>query len=203
MDSIALKKNIRKEKKAWRKTLSPEEKAARGQKIFEKWRGRFSLKPICYLHLYQPITALHEVDTLPIQRYVDHRHTHVRMVVPVVNPLKNQLDHVELTHEIELVENDWGIPEPRMPFNKVFPMVLDMVLVPMLAFDMAGNRLGYGKGFYDRFLSLVRPKCLIVGLCYEEGKVETGLPIEKTDIPMDFVVTEQRVYQFCDNSKAP
>jgi len=82
-------------------------------------------------------------------------------------------------------------------------MVLDMVLVPMLAFDMAGNRLGYGKGFYDRFLSLVRPKCLIVGLCYEEGKVETGLPIEKTDIPMDFVVTEQRVYQFCDNSKAP
>jgi len=187
----------------WRKTLGADEIHRRSERIFEKWRGRFSMKTICYLHVYQTMDRLQEVDTAPILRYVDERHPHVRVVVPVVNSLKEELEHVEMTRDIELVKNRWGIPEPRMPFNRVFPMVLDMVIVPMLAFDMQGQRLGYGKGYYDRFLKLVRPNCLRVGLCYEEGRQEEPLPTYPTDIPMDFVVTEQRVYRFCDNSKAP
>ena len=203
MDPAEVKQEIRKRKKAWRRKLSPEERYQRSVAIFEKWRGRFSMKTTCYLHVYQPIDKLNEVDTGPIMDYVYERHPHVRPVVPVMNPMRNELEHVELTDEVYLAPNAWGIPEPVMPFRKVFPMILDMVLVPMLAFDMEGNRLGYGKGYYDRFLRLLRPGCLIVGLCYDEGKERNQLPIYETDVPMDFVVTEQRVYRFCDNSKTP
>lgn len=196
MDTAALKQALRKEKLAARKALSSEEIAEMSERIFLKWRGRFSLKPIVYLHLFQSIIRNNEIDTAPIMDYARMKHPHVRMVIPVVNPNTGTLDHVELLNEIELVENEWGIPEPKKPFQKTYPTMLDMVLVPMLAFDMEGNRLGYGKGYYDKFLSLVRPKCLKVGLCLEAGRVDEGLPTDEFDVPMDFVVTENLVYKF-------
>lgn len=203
MDTVALKKAIRREKLKARKALSNEEISQKSQEIFLKWRGRFSLKPIAYLHLFQTILNNKEIDTSHIMQYAWERHPHVELVIPVVNPLEGTLDHVILNDEVVLEENKWGIPEPVKPYKRIYPASMDMVLAPMLAFDMEGNRLGYGKGYYDKFLSLVRPKCLIVGLCLEAGKVEEGLPTDEFDIPMDFVVTENLVYKFCDNTKAP
>ena len=89
MDTVALKKALRKEKLAARKALSPEEIAEKSEAILLKWRGRFSLKPIVYLHLFQSILRNKEIDTGPIMDYARSKHPHVKLVIPVVNPISD------------------------------------------------------------------------------------------------------------------
>ena len=203
MDYTSLKKELRTRLDRERKALSKEAIQDLSQQVFEKWRARFTLKPVAYLHLFQPIQKRNEIDTSFISDYARKRHGHVKIVVPVVNPSSEHLTHVELANDIEMEINHWGIPEPKLPFKKVFPMQMDMVLVPMLGFDLDGNRLGYGKGYYDRFLSLVHPQCLKIGLCLEQGKIESGLPAEPHDVALDYIVTEELVYRISGNNKAP
>jgi 5-formyltetrahydrofolate cyclo-ligase len=70
--------------------------------------------------------------------------------------------------------------------------VFSVIVVPTLGFDDSLNRLGYGGGYYDRFLAKQRD-ALKIGLCYEEGHVKK-IPIEKHDIPLDCIISEKRVY---------
>ena len=95
-----------------------------------------------------------------------------------------------------LEKNRFGVLEPRMRKFPVSPGKIDMVLVPMLGFDRHGHRLGYGKGYYDRFLSQVRPDCPKIGVCPELGHLKTDLPVEPHDVALDFVITEEKVYSF-------
>lgn len=202
MDHTALKKKLRKKLDAERRALSKEEIAAKSKQVFEKWLARFTLKPVQYLHFFQPIEKRNEIQTKHYMDYARAKHDHVKFVVPVVNPYSDHLWHVELSNDIEMEVNHFGIPEPKLPHRKVFPMQLDMILVPMLGFDMEGNRLGYGKGMYDRFLNLTRPDCIKIGLCLDQGKIEEGLPVESHDIPLDYIVTESAVYRFSSNTQA-
>ncbi len=201
MDYRALKKDLRKRLDQERRALTPEVMAEKSKQVFERWLARFTMKPVLYLHLFQSIKKRNEIDTQYYMDYVRSRHDHVKIVVPVINPYSDHLWHVELLNDIEMEVNHFGIPEPKLPHKKVFPMQLDMVLIPMLGFDMAGNRLGYGKGMYDRFLELTHPECIKVGLCLEQGKIEEGLPTEPHDIPLDYVVTESAVYRFSGNTQ--
>ena len=94
--------------------------------------------------------------------------------------------------------NPYGIAEP-LPYQIIAPEALDMVLLPLIGFDLEGHRLGSGKGYYDRTFSFLTritgKKPYLVGLAYECQKTKTFLP-EKWDIPMDAVVTEERMYIF-------
>ncbi|HSK11967.1 MAG TPA: 5-formyltetrahydrofolate cyclo-ligase, partial [Phnomibacter sp.] len=75
------------------------------------------------------------------------------------------------------------------------PTDIDVILVPLLAFDEQGHRLGYGKGFYDRFLKDCRPDALKIGLSWFEA--ETALPeIGAHDVPLNYCVTPHRLYVF-------
>lgn len=199
MDTVALKKALRKKLLATRRALSPEDVAAKSRAIFDQWLVRFTLKPVSHFHVFQSIVQNNEVDTRHFIDYSRTRHPHVALVVPVVDPIEGVLRHAAVSEEVEMVENRWGIPEPKVPLRWVYPMQMDMVIVPMLAFDMAGNRLGYGKGFYDKFLALTRPNCLKIGVCFELGKQEHPLPTDAYDIPMDFVITESGIYRFNEN----
>jgi 5-formyltetrahydrofolate cyclo-ligase len=79
----------------------------------------------------------------------------------------------------------------REPLGEVYPLAdIDVVLVPGLAFDGRGYRLGYGRGFYDRFLPELRPDAFKCGICYEFQVVDSVLPHE-ADIPMHWIVTQQ------------
>jgi 5-formyltetrahydrofolate cyclo-ligase len=117
------------------------------------------------------------------------------VVVPVTDFEQDILSHIALSPEVELEVNDWGIPEPKIHKNKVSPSQLDMVLVPMLGFDSHLNRLGYGKGHYDHFLAQTRPDCLKIGICFDLGLVEEGIPAEPHDFPLDAVITESAIYR--------
>lgn len=92
----------------------------------------------------------------------------------------------------ELRQNGFGIYEPHPDSPEVSAEVLDLVIVPALAFDERGNRLGYGGGFYDRFLPRLRPDCATIGVTLD-ALVVPALPSEPHDIPVQIIVTESRV----------
>lgn len=197
MDHASRKKELRSTLLARRKALSEGEIAAHSHKVFERWRNRFTLKSVCYFHLFQTIPRTRELDTSLFSEYAWSRFSHVRVVVPVVPKGSRDLEHILVDPQTNFVETAWGIPEPQPPHRRVFPMQMDMVLVPLLGFDDEGHRLGYGGGYYDRFLSLCRPKCLKIGLGLELGHQTEALPRHDGDVPLDFIITEEEVYRFC------
>lgn len=98
-----------------------------------------------------------------------------------------------------LIKNRFGIEEPSLTQDKsIVITALDLIFLPLVAFDKKGNRLGRGAGYYDRTLASLQhseKKPLLIGIAYEFQKVEK-LPSEIWDIPLNLVVTEQEVYYF-------
>lgn len=139
----------------------------------------------CVIHCYLPIRS--EVDTTPL---ISHALAHgKRVVVPVVQPGTGDLAHTWLN---SLAEDDmqpgiFGTLQPRT-LCPVTSAEWDLVLVPLLAFDRGGYRLGYGKGFYDRLLTMSPVPS--VGLAFAIQEATEGLPHEGHDIPLEMIVTE-------------
>ena len=102
--------------------------------------------------------------------------------------------HYLLTDNTKLIISAYGIPEP-VDGLEVPPQKIDVVFVPLLAFDGKGHRVGYGKGFYDRFLASCRQDVIKIGLSFFEAE-EGDIPHNETDMPLDFCVTPDKVYKF-------
>lgn len=117
-----------------------------------------------------------------------------RMVIPVCDANTVQLTPSEIQdYPGDLCPGTWGILEPKDGcLQPVDPSEIDIILVPGVAFDSQGNRLGYGAGYYDRFLARVRPDALKIALAFDLQIVENACPSDH-DMPMDYVVTETRV----------
>lgn len=107
---------------------------------------------------------------------------------------KAALKFLRWTPQTELAEDGFGVPVP-VGSEEVVPKVL---VVPMLAFDAAGHRLGYGGGHYDRTLAGLRSRgrVLAIGFAFEAQGLATPLPVEPTDQPLDILVTEARIRRF-------
>jgi 5-formyltetrahydrofolate cyclo-ligase len=114
----------------------------------------------------------------------------------VVSKILNEskLEHYLLSDQTLLKENDYGIPEPVSGI-KINPLEIDVVFLPLLVFDKQGHRVGYGKGYYDRFLADCQKETIKVGISFFEpiDKIED---IDENDIAMDFVVTPNQVFSF-------
>ena len=121
-----------------------------------------------------------------------------KVILPKTNPEKNELDIVEINNYLEDLEPGYlGIKEPRLS-QPYLRGKLDLVLVPGIAFDKNGNRVGYGKGYYDHFLKEV--KTVKAALAYEFQIVDSIIAGLK-DIPVDFIITEERVIDCKTNRK--
>lgn len=92
------------------------------------------------------------------------------------------------------IENQYGIPEPKQRNFSLEPQFFDAVIVPLLAVDFSGNRLGYGKGFYDKFLSSCKPEALKIGIHFFEP-IE-HVPQDANDVRLDFLITPKYCYAF-------
>lgn len=90
----------------------------------------------------------------------------------------------------EMEKSRFGVWEPKS--NREV-LGVEVAIVPGLAFDQSGNRIGFGAGYYDRYLA-AHPRILKIGVCYE-FQVVGGISPDKTDVRMDYVVTEQGIYQ--------
>lgn len=102
--------------------------------------------------------------------------------------------NVLLTDNVVIKKNEWNIPEPQNGLI-INNEIIDLVFVPLLAYDLFGNRIGYGKGFYDTFLETCKPNVLKVGLSFFEAEAEIT-DIEKHDIKLDFCITPENIYTF-------
>ncbi|AXG73972.1 5-formyltetrahydrofolate cyclo-ligase [Flavobacterium arcticum] len=145
-----------------------------------------------YYHLFLSIEEQKEVQTEFVLHILSGKD---KEIVVAKSDFENfGMTHYLLTDNTKLAKNQYGIPEP-IDGLEVPSIKLDVVFIPLLAFDNNGNRLGYGKGFYDRFLAECRSDVVKIGLSFFESETET-LPNSDTDIALDYCVTPQKVYQF-------
>lgn len=125
---------------------------------------------------------------------VQERFPNLQMVVSRSNVIDFSMVHYLFSRSLILTENEWGIVEP-LDGERVVESLLDVVLVPLLVADDRGNRVGYGKGFYDRFLARCRPDCVKIGISFFEP-VELITDVDTLDIPLDKLVTPLSVFDF-------
>lgn len=147
-----------------------------------------------YLHTYLPMDIQKEVDTWPVVEFLQFSNPGLRIVVPKTDAEGNSMTHYLYDEDTVLVKNRYHIMEPAGG-KQVSSGDIDLVLVPLLAFDERGNRVGYGKGFYDRFLAQCREDVIKVGLSFFEAEplIEDS---DEFDIPLTYCVTPQKVYEF-------
>jgi 5-formyltetrahydrofolate cyclo-ligase len=182
---------------AQRKALPAEEVARRSAQLCAGFFRYFPVAGWRWLHVFLPLLAKNEPDTWPIIRRVWAEQAALQLAAPVVQPDGSSLKHYELTPTTPLITSRWGIPEPQALGAEVQPQQLDAVLVPLLACDQRGHRVGYGGGFYDRFLAQCRPGTQFIGLSIlEEKPLAEIADVLPTDVPLHACLTPGGVWNF-------
>lgn len=140
-----------------------------------------------------------ELDPAPLFPIIQCRRK--QLYLPVLRPHPQlKLWFVQHPDGGELIGNRFGIPEPPLEHHRIcLPWALDLVLLPLVAFDAECNRMGMGGGFYDRTLAYLRRRNTwhrprLVGVAHECQRVER-LPLNEWDVPLERVITESRVYR--------
>ena len=117
--------------------------------------------------------------------------TSKKIIVPAVNKEKNKLILSELISWDHLEKGAYNILEPKKKFIKETSIdEIDLIIVPGLGFDLKGNRIGHGKGFYDRLLRI--PKVKKIGLAFE-WQIFDEIPTDNHDIPINMIISEKRI----------
>jgi 5-formyltetrahydrofolate cyclo-ligase len=194
----APKATLRRAALARRQALTSAEMARRSEQLRAGLFRHFPVAEWRWLHLFLPLLAKNEPDTWPIIRQLWAENQPPHLAAPVVQADGISLKHYKLTPAPPLVANRWGIPEPvPNPATEVLPAQLDAVLVPLLACDQRGHRVGYGGGFYDRFLAQCRPDTLFIGLSIlDEEPVLEIADVLPTDVPLHACLTPGGVWNF-------
>ena len=184
------KKFYREKYQKLRKALLQEEIHNLSDKIF------FLIKKIpisdkTTFHVFMSSKEKKEVETTKLLSYLYS----LNKIVVTSKMLNNKnLLHLRIDQTTRFIENSYNILEPDS-LKEVESAELDIVFIPLLCFDKQGNRLGYGGGYYDKFLSKTKNSVLKIGLSFFEP-VEFIQGINKFDIPLDMCVTPEKVYDF-------
>ncbi|MFH6993294.1 5-formyltetrahydrofolate cyclo-ligase [Flavobacterium sp. FlaQc-48] len=145
-----------------------------------------------YYHVFLPIEEQKEVNTEYVLHLLSGKDKEI--VVSKSDFETTGMTHFLLTDNTRIKKNEYNIPEPvnglQVPTSNI-----DVVFVPLLAFDVFGNRIGYGKGFYDKFLSECKPETIKIGLSFYEAENQIE-DIFESDIKLDFCVTPLKIYTF-------
>jgi 5-formyltetrahydrofolate cyclo-ligase len=186
-----LKVDIRKKFKEKRKILSEKERLHLSNQIAQIVATSFTLKNKV-VSIFLPIERLNEVNTTFL---MDHlKDSGCTVSTPVSDFSSLELKHVIYNDETILKNNVWGIPEP-ISGERIQPEDLNFVFVPLLISDRNGYRVGYGKGFYDRFLPQCSRNTVFIGLNFFEDLVDIE-DINMDDIPLHFLVTPSKILKF-------
>lgn len=186
-----IKEALRRDASARRLAMPEGDYVQRCRSISELFFAAIDLSFAKVVHTYLPMVGRREVDVWPILDRIRREFPHIRLAVPRVRG--EQLENFFFEGLHQLKKSPLGIPEPQDGVP-VPPEKIDLVVVPMLLADRRGNRLGYGKGFYDRFLAGLRPDCLKTGISLFDPVDE--LPAEAHDIRLDRLITPRDVLSF-------
>jgi 5-formyltetrahydrofolate cyclo-ligase len=145
-----------------------------------------------YFHVFLPIESHQEVDTELILHLLSGKDKEI--LISKSNFETREMVHYLLTDNTKIKKNEYNIPEPidgiEVPSKKI-----EVVFVPLLAFDKKGHRVGYGKGFYDKFLSECKTDVVKIGLSFFEAE-ELINDVHDGDMQLDYCVTPKSIYKF-------
>jgi 5-formyltetrahydrofolate cyclo-ligase len=186
-----LKQDIRKEYKQKRSAISLQEK----EKLEDLMLIQFQELnlPCAYLLSYAPIEKNNEYNPFLAEEFMAFKNHNVQLLYPVIERQTQTMQAAKINSSTSFKLNSLQIAEP---INPVFVAAnkIDVLFVPLLAFSELGYRVGYGKGYYDKFITLCKPDIICVGFSFFE-------PIEISDVnehdkKLDFCITPNKVYSF-------
>lgn len=185
------KERLRKLYKSKRARLSMDQKSQFSLEILYQFKVWLALRPqIMHFHIFLPMSHLHEVNTYIIKEFLDSSQ---RRVYTAVIGSGLEMQTVELEVETRYEPSKFGVPKPVFA-SEVSPEILEVVLVPLLAFDRSGNRIGFGKGYYDAFLHKLSPEVIKMGLSYFSP--EEQIPNEGHDVQLNYCLTPTQIFEF-------
>ena len=185
------KKELRKKYKELRQFLSSEEIEDKSLAIANQLL-RMDIWDKLYYHLFLTIEEQKEINTEYILQILAGKDKEI--VISKCEFATLEMTHFLLTDNTKIKKNYYNIPEPidglEVPDTKI-----DVVFVPLLAYDKQGNRVGYGKGFYDNFLNKCKPETIKIGLSFfsPEEKIED---VSESDVKLTFCVTPDAIFSF-------
>ena len=145
-----------------------------------------------YFHVFLPIEEQKEVNTEYLLHLLSGKDKEICISKSDFETRK--MTHYLLTDNTKIKKNDYHIPEPvdgiEVPSNKI-----EVVFIPLLAYDKTGNRVGYGKGFYDKFLAECHTNTIKIGLSFFEPE-ELISDVTTLDIQLNYCVTPNKVIKF-------
>lgn len=145
-----------------------------------------------YFHIFLPIKEHHEVNTEFILHLLSGKDKEI--IISKSDFETRKMTHFLLTDNTRIKKNEYNIPEPvdgiEVPSHKI-----EVVFIPLLAFDTIGHRVGYGKGFYDKFLNECKPQTIKIGLSFFKAE-ELIEDVFEGDVQLDYCVTPEKIYSF-------
>ncbi len=143
---------------------------------------------------YAPMEHTNEFNVQLITDYCYFKDPSQALFYPVIDKASGTMSCVVVNDFTEFATNQYGISEPVDGLD-MFPEEIDLVLVPLLAFDKRGHRVGYGKGYYDRFLKTCRKDVIKIGFSYFDP-VEKIDDTDRHDVRLNYCITPGSVYEF-------
>lgn len=190
----ALKKqDIRQVFNEKRKQLSPNEYDKLNMALLAQFK-KLDLSAVKCLHIFLPIKSRREPNTYLLIDWLKTHHPEIKIVFPKTDFTDNSMTHYINDERIVIQLNAYEIPEP-VAGHTIDVKEIDMVMIPLLAFDRSGFRVGYGKGFYDRFLLSCRLKTVFIGLSLFDP-VEEIEDVKMFDVKMHGCLTPERTWRF-------
>jgi 5-formyltetrahydrofolate cyclo-ligase len=185
------KTDLRREITSRRDCIPGPVRAIKDEAICERFVSLPAYKKARSLLLFASFRS--EVSTTPIIRHA--LNDGKRVCLPRVNRAERKLDLFYINGIEDLESGYMGIPEPvEAPERKVSPGEMDLIMMPGIAFDSEGGRLGYGGGYYDRLIGGMERRPPLVAVAYEEQILEK-IPVEEHDIRVDVIITDRRLIE--------
>lgn len=189
-----LKAELRKIYLEKQRSLSDAEREEKSRRIAERFFDNFDWRQTNYLHVFLAIEKNREIETKFIYERLWLDFPDTTTIVSRVDFQTMTLENFRFSRATKLIRNRWHIFEPTAG-EIVEIEKIDLVLIPLLCFDERGFRVGYGKGFYDKFLSECRPDCLKIGLSYF-APIERIADAQPFDVRLDFCLTPEKTQKF-------
>lgn len=189
-----VKAELRKKYLQKRKGISEAERAQLNYQICEKFFTHVNLSFIKVVHSFLPIPKNAEPDTWLIIDRIRREFPHIRLSIPRINTKSNMLENFFFEGLHQLEENYLGIQQPRQGVPTEAQKI-DLIIVPLLAFDRQGHRVGYGKGFYDKFLATCKADAQKIGVSFfgPEDKIDD---VNATDFKLTACICPDKFYAF-------
>jgi 5-formyltetrahydrofolate cyclo-ligase len=172
-----------------RMALSDAEFQQLNDRLCKQFFASIDLSVVKVVHTFLPIEKQREVNTWIIIERIRKQFPHIQISIPRINNQLSIIENFYYEGPDQMEKNTWGIPEPKQGIPTPTEQ-LDAVLVPLLAFDGKGNRVGYGRGFYDKFLATCPEHCQKIGLSLF-GAVDVIEGMGPHDVPLNMVVTPE------------